>query len=257
MRIVGPSVSRRAALAALATLTAVAPPSVPLPVAAISATTMSGKTRPDLGLVLIEAPSVVGNTINAEVLLSDGLIATTAFDTKWPIAEGAYYDVEAKTRDGDAAFLQIQKCTQGKSLATLPKSFFTGAILGVDGRYGAYGAPTDIKVLADSGKDSGSPDLRTLELTFDTLTPGATTIGRKAVVSAIQPKGSADILMLVSSASASRWKKPDIEAEARAAAKSFRVVATRSTSMEQLPSFDYRYGKTTGPSNMKSRNDGF
>ena len=32
-------------------------------------------------------------------------------------------------------------------------------------------------------------------------------------------------------------------------------VTTRPSSLKQLPSSDYRYGKTSGPSNMSSRND--
>ncbi len=90
-------------------------------------------------------------------------------------------------------------------------------------------------------------------------------------------------LGLPSGASAARWKKSGAEADARAAAQSLRVVGTRKTALApevqplpetprhprtscirhqprldvspQAPS-DYRFGKTTGPSSMKSRNDG-
>ena len=44
------------------------------------------------------------------------------------------------------------------------------------------------------------------------------------------------------------------EAAAREAASSFKV-STRATDLKYAASTDYRYGKTSGPSNMSSRND--
>ena len=78
-------------------------------------------------------------------------------------------------------------------------------------------------------------------------------IPRRAVVSATQPAGSSEIVMLVSGCSATRWKKGG-EAAARSAAGSFRVAA-RPTELKYAAYTDYRFGKTSGPSNMSSRND--
>jgi len=219
---------------------------------AISATTMTGKTRPDLGVVLVDSVTQQGQTLSADLVVAGGLICSVAFDSKWKLAEGGYYDVEANTRDGEAAFLQRVALPKGSTLDSLPAKWFTSAVLGVDGRYGAYGAPVDGKVIADvtsSGK-------RLVDISFTSLSPGGAESSRKAVVSAVQPAGSTDALLLVAGASAARWKKSGAEADARAAAQSLRVVGTRKTALAPEAPSDYRFGKTTGPSSMKSRNDG-
>jgi len=185
-------------------------------------------------------------------VVSGGLVASVAFDSKWKLAEGGYYDVEANTREGDAAYLQRVPLPAGKDLASLPAKFFTAAVLGVDGRYGAYGAPVDGKVIADVS-DNGK---RLVDISFTSLSPGSAELPRRAVVTAIQPSGSTDLILLVAGASASRWKKGTGEAEARAAARSLRLVSARPSSLQAVAQSDYRYGKTTGPEKMKSRNDG-
>lgn len=219
---------------------------------AISATTMTGKTRPDLGVVLVDQVSQQGQTLSADLVVAGGLICSVAFDSKWKLAEGGYYDVEANTRDGEAAFLQRVALPKGSTLDSLPAKWFTSAVLGVDGRYGAYGAPVDGKVIADvtsSGK-------RLVDISFTSLSPGGAESARKprcqpaperamcrlpccftvahafapdiarpsspdapspsrlvcehqsrkAVVSAVQPAGSTDALLLVAGASA-MWQR--------------------------------------------------
>ena len=61
----------------------------------------------------------------------------------------------------------------------------------------------------------------------------------------LQPKGSADAVMLVSSTTSTRWKK-GAEAGARQAAESFRVERTRATSNPRAPSSDYRFEERGG-----------
>ena len=151
---------------------------------------------------------------------------------------------------GDTAFVQVMP-GQG-SLSGMKKSAFTDAILGSEGRYGAYGAPYDVKVLSDTKDESA--DSRTLEVSFTALGP-MTEVDRRAIVTAKTAKGSRDIVMLISGTQAARWKKGGKE-DALGVTSSFRV-ATRPTDLKAVPSTDYRYGRTSGPSNMKSRNDGF
>ena len=251
MKLPSPRLERRSALLhALAMLPAMqlAPNAL-----AISATTMTGKTKAELNMVLVEPVRAQGGTSSAELVLSDGLLASAAFDSKWGLAEGGYYDIEAKTKDGDAAFVQLKTLGAGERLENLKKSWFTDAILSVDGRYGAYGAPTDVKVISDTPNPTG----RILEIAFTALSPGMAEVQRRAVVSALQPKGSTDVLMLVASSSAARWKKSNAQVEARQAADTFRVTAVRKTELKQIASTDYRFGKTSGPEGMRSRNDGF
>lgn len=224
-----------------------------LPAHAISATTMSGKSRPELGVILVEAANSAGSTISGEMVLAGGKIGVAAFESKFPLAEGGYYDIESKAKEGgEGAFVQVAPLPKGQSLSTLKKDWFLATICDVTGRYGAYGAPVDGKVLAD---DKGSSDKRLLDVSFNVLRPDGAEAPRKAVVSAVQPAGTSEVVLLVSSAPSAAWKKGG-EAEARKSAASFRV-ATRPTELKQEPSADYRFGKSSGPSSMKSRNDGF
>lgn len=219
---------------------------------AISATTMTGKSKPELGIILVDEVKQEGKTgITGNVVLADGLVASVNFNSPWPIAEGGYYDVEVKSRDGDTAFVQVAKVPAGKSLVTVPKSFFVNSILGVEGRYGAYGAPTDVKVLTDDAAGA----TRRLEVAFTALSPGAAEVQRRAFVTATQPAGSTEAVMLVAGTAAPRWKKGGKE-EAQRAVDSF-AVTTRPTTLKQEPASDFRFGKTSGPGSMKSRNDGF
>ena len=63
------------------------------PALAISATTMSGKTRPDTGCVLVSEPRIekIGKAqvLNAELVTSDGYVATASFETPWFLQLGA------------------------------------------------------------------------------------------------------------------------------------------------------------------------
>mmetsp|Transcript_30890 Transcript_30890/g.77144 ORF Transcript_30890/g.77144 Transcript_30890/m.77144 type:complete len:290 (+) Transcript_30890:22-891(+) len=219
---------------------------------AISATTMSGKTKPELGVYLSEAPRVDGRFVSADLVLREGLLATVGFemDPTFKLQEGGYFDVEASSKEGDNAFVQVAALPRGQSLEQLKPSFLAAAVLGVSGRYGSYGAPVDVKVLAE-GSSRGA---RTVDLAFTALSPGMAEVPRRATLTAVQ--AGSDVVMLVSGSSSSRWKKSGGEAIARKASASFRVLATRPTALKQEPSADYRYGKTSGPSNMSSRNDG-
>ena len=55
------------------------------PALAISATTMSGKSKPELGVILEEAPLNSGSTISANLVLENGKIASAAFESKFPL----------------------------------------------------------------------------------------------------------------------------------------------------------------------------
>ena len=247
MRLPSP-IARREVLRLPLALAAVLGPFPSLPAHAISATTMSGKSKPELGMILVDEPKQTGASISAEAVLPGGKVASVSYQSKFPLVSGGYYDVETMaTEGGDGAFVQI--ATAKGDLASLKKDWFLQAICGVTGRYGSYGAPTDAKVLADD-KGSGT---RMLDISFTVLSPSMAEIQRRAVVSATQPAGSSEVVMLVSGCSASRWKKGG-EAAARGAASSFKV-STRATDLKYTASSDYRYGKTSGPSNMSSRND--
>ena len=223
----------------------------PAPASAISATTMTGKTKPDLGIILVKEPEATKGGVTGEFIISGGNAALVKFDSPWPLAEGGYYDIEAKSKDGsDSAFVQLVNLPSGKTLSSAPKTFFTDMLLGVDGRYGAYGGCTvgAVKELDADGK------ARQLEISFEALTPGGSEIARRGTLTAV-PVSPSQVVMLFASTSAGRWKKGGKD-EAMKAVSTFSVT-TRPTTLAYEPTSDYRSGKTSGPSNMKSRNDGF
>jgi hypothetical protein len=113
------------------------------------------------------------------------------------------------------------------------------------GRFSAYGPPTDVKVRSDVTTGG----TRYLDINFSVLSASGSDSPRRGVIAAVQPQGSNDAVMLVSSATSSRWKK-GADASARQAAESFRVASTRSTTIRREPSSDYRYG-TEGRSNVE------
>lgn len=221
---------------------------------AISATTMSGKSKPELGCIVAEEPTVVGKSgVAADLVLTSGL-ATVSFESPWKLAEGNYYDVAAKSQEGDAAFVQVADLP-GK-LSSLSKGFFSDTILSLNGYYGAYGQPFDGVFKETTASTANGAGARAFECTFTPLGPSGDGAPRKGIVTAVQPAGSKQVVMLVASTSATRWKKAKGEKDCRTAAESF-TVRMSPTSLKAEPSSDFRYGKTSGPSGMKSRNDGF
>ena len=58
------------------------------------------------------------------------------------------------------------------------------------------GSATDIKVLSSDDKAKA---MRMFEVTFSALSPGGQEAPRHAIVSALQPEGSTDVVMLVGS----------------------------------------------------------
>mmetsp|Transcript_99963 Transcript_99963/g.177359 ORF Transcript_99963/g.177359 Transcript_99963/m.177359 type:complete len:326 (-) Transcript_99963:76-1053(-) len=208
---------------------------------AISATTMAGKSKPALGVILVDAPQQTGKTISGEVILNGGLIAQLAFETPWGLATGGYYDMEAspgKARggSGEAAFVAVSTLPAGETLSSVPKDFFNKALLDVTGRYGSYGAPSEVKW---KGVGDSSDAVRKLKVSFNTASPNNVDVPRKGIVTALKTEGSQDVVMLMSSTTASRWGEGG-EQEAGQAAQTFRIASTRKTKLEAKDSNDYR-----------------
>ena len=167
----GTPLARREVLRLPLALAAVLGPFPSLPAHAISATTMSGKSKPELGMILVDEPKQTGASISAEAVLPGGKVAAISYQSKFPLVSGGYYDVETMASEGgDGAFVQI--ATAKGDLASLKKDFFLQTICSVTGRYGSYGAPTDAKVLADD-KGSGT---RMLDISFTVRSPSAAEI---------------------------------------------------------------------------------
>ena len=217
----------------------------------LGASTIAGKSRPVTGCVLLDSVSSSGPdatpTLTAELVLDGGVAATATFESRMgPVARGFYYDVEARnSKLGDSAFVQVAALPPGgdaDALATVPAAFFTKALFRPDGRFGAFGAPTDVRVLSDRFSDGR----RTLELSFAALSPGNTEVPRRALVAAVAPPESGDVVMLVVGATAGRWRSSGADAAAAATSASFRVKNVRSMKLRRERAADYRFEEQGG-----------
>ena len=219
-------------------------------VAAGGPSSLSGKPRPETGVVLLEPVGQSGKSITAELLCSSSggsSISTVAvFETPWAVAKGNYYDVEARSKGGDAAFIHVAAlpATQ-KPIEALPASFFTDAVLGATGRFGSYSAPQITSVSKSVSMSAQPPKLpssatRFIDVSFSALTQSGYEVPRRGVIAAVQPEGSTDIVMLVSSVSAAKWKKGG-EADVRQSAESFRIERVRPSKLSRSSDNDYRY----------------
>ena len=180
--------------------------------------------------------------LNAELVTSDGYVATASFETPWFLQLGNYYDVEVRsTEGGDCAFLVSKTPPQGTSSSA---SWFSDNIFGISGRYGAYGAPQDVRVLRDE-RDRSLDGGRLLEYSFTAL-KGNAEVQRRAFVRAMTPPGSKDVVILVAGTTASRWRKENGEKTSRAVVDSLRVSSSK-TNLKKDEASDYRTYKSKMP----------
>jgi len=219
----------------------------------LGAGTMSSRSRPATGVVLIEEVQEAGKkdapTVSAELVLDGGVAATATFQAAsgYPLVRGMFYDVEVKGKAGDSAFMQVAKLPEGKSISDVGDKFFTSNVFSAAGRFGAYGSATDIKVLSS---EKGST--RLIDVTFAALSPGQQEVPRHALVAAVQPEGADDVVMLVGSSTSGAWKK--CEPALRSMAKSFSIASVRKTTIQRKAKNDYRFEDQGGLNERASDN---
>jgi len=212
----------------------------------LGAGTMSSRSRPATGVVLVEEVQASGPkdapSVSAELALDGGVAASVAFQAEpgFALIRGMFYDVEVRNKAGSSSFLQVASLPSGKSLADVSDSLFTKAVFSAAGRFGAYGAATDIKVKSAEA----AAGRRTLDVSFAALSPSGTEAPRRALITAIQPAGSTDVVMLVGSASKNEWPKE--EAKMRAMGKSLEATRMRKSGMQRLAKSDYRFEERGG-----------
>jgi hypothetical protein len=178
------------------------------------------------GAVLAEI--LVGNREQPVAVLA-------SFISPWPLATGSVFDVECRNaKTGDGVFLAVTGNTKGKSaVKDLPDSFFLEDLFQPYGRFSFYGTPTDIKVKKSYTEEETNK--RIIEVSFSNLSQSTQSeIPRNAIISATIPKGTDNAVMLVASASASRWKK-GADAAVRSTVDSFRVVPAPKSSLKIRP----------------------
>lgn len=174
----------------------------------------AGKSRPQTGVVFRDGSEVFqdkrSGQVSAELLTGtkkDPKAVLVSFVSPWRLETGPVFDVECRDgKTGDGAFIAVTKSVAGKSLDELPLSFFLDRLFDPTGRFSFYGSPTDIKVKASKVLDASNRK-RYLELSFSSLSQSTNAeIPRKALLAATLPEGSDNVIMLVGSANANRWK---------------------------------------------------
>lgn len=198
----------------------------------------AGKSKPETGVIFREGSEVSQGKkgdVSAEILLgkmSDPKAVLASFSSPWSLAKSGLFDVECRdSSTGDSAFLAVATGAKGKTVEDLPKSFFVDNLFKSTGRFSFYGSPTDIKVK----KSTQEGAYRFLEITFSNLSQSTNAeIPRIALVTATVPEGTDDVVMLVGSATATRWRKGS-EDVVRKTASSFRATVAPKTNMKIRP----------------------
>lgn len=197
----------------------------------------AGKSRPETGVYLRDGSEVSRNRksgdVNAEIVVNgiDGerMAVFVGYSSPWQLAEGPFYDIECRNqKTSDGAFVQVTQNTKGKSISDIDNSFFLENLLAPTGRFSFYGQPTDVKIK----KSATQGDYRIIDLSFSTLSQATQTeLPRKAQLVATIPKGSSQAVMLIGSASASRWKSGS-DKDIYATVDSFRAIAAPKSSLK-------------------------
>jgi len=191
-----------------------------------------GKTKPQTGVVFRDDASFspdVGSDgmIFSEILAPDKTPVIASFRAPWPILKTS--GIESRDlANPESAFVQVGKIPWTVSCAcSLPTSFFIDTVFSQAGKYGMYGAPTDVKVkkLADSDDDLKLPTI--YAATFTTLTPAMRESERKAFISVKFVGDGA--FMLVTGTTTPRFKNQ--EKLLRTVAESFRCIEAPKSSL--------------------------
>lgn len=177
---------------------------------------------------------------NAELLSPDKeSAALLSFYAPWPMLKSS--GIESRDLSSpESAFVQVAPIPLDsieKYKESIPKSFFISTIFGQQGKYGAYGAPTDIKISklkaksdssSSSQKDS-SGGTTIYQATFTTLTPAMRESERKVYIStSIVGNG---VFMLVTGTTSARFKSQ--EALMSKVAESFLCVSAPTSSLRR------------------------
>ena len=196
----------------------------------------AGKSRPQTGVVFRDGYDVAqdprSGQVTAEILTgtkANPNAVLVSFESKWKLETGPVFDVETRDfKTGDGAFLAVTKSVEGKGLEELPASFFLDRLFDPTGRFSFYGAPTDVKV--KSSKVVGNN--RFIDLSFSNLSQSTNAeIPRKALLVATIPAGTDNAVMLVGSATASRWRK-GADSDVIKTVESFRAIPAPKTNLK-------------------------
>jgi len=203
----------------------------------------AGKSRPVTGVFLRDETDVFRDkrtgAVTAEIILTndttgDNMATLIQYTSPWPLATGGFYDIECRdSKTSEGAFVQVTpKIVGKKSLDEIP--FILDCVFAPSGRFSFYGVPTDIKLKKSvllAGADGGA--YRILDVNFSTLSQATQSeLPRKAQIIATIPKGSSQMVLLIASAPAVRWKKNGADQNVYSTIESFRAVAAPKSNLK-------------------------
>uniref|UniRef100_A0A6U4LDD6 PsbP C-terminal domain-containing protein n=1 Tax=Hemiselmis andersenii TaxID=464988 RepID=A0A6U4LDD6_HEMAN len=110
--------------------------------------------------------------------------------------------MKPKVAGADGGFIVVRS-VEG-DVSGITKDFVKKSVFGRGGKFGAFGAPEDVKFL----KDEMVGNTRLLDVKFTAFSPGGTTIARKGIVAL--SKSGPEVYMLVATTSAARWGKSEV-----------------------------------------------
>ncbi len=153
-----------------------------------------------------------------------------SFTSIWPLAKGTVFDVECRdSKTGDGAFLSVTTRTETNDITKISESFFLDQLFAPTGRFSFYGSPTNIKLKKSEIVDNGKK--RVIEFSFSNLSQSTNAeIPRTAMMVATIPGDLNQAVMLVGSATTSRWSK-GAEKSVRNTIDSFNASLSPRTSM--------------------------
>lgn len=191
-----------------------------------------GKTRPQTGVVFRDPEAAAEITqsksgdVNYEILAPDGSPVSLSFSAPWPLSKSAA-GIESRDVTGgyESAFVQVAELPSGTSLDKIKPAVLSQTIFGSTGKYGMYGAPTDVKIKKLS--QSSSSDI--YQATFTTLTPAMRESDRKAYISASVVGDG--LFLLVTTTTAVRFGK--LEGSLRKVAESFSAIPAPKSNFNQ------------------------
>lgn len=162
-----------------------------------------GKTKPSTGVVFFDSDSVPLQKAQGEVsaeLAIGGKPVRVAFTTPWSLLSTTSGLEARDLQTSESAFVQvIEGVRDVPSSKTAFRDLLLDSVLAQQGKFGAYGSPTDVKVKAVEGRPN------VYSVTFTTLTPGLHETERQLLVGAKAVAGS--IILLVVGSTRQRFKQ--------------------------------------------------
>mmetsp|Transcript_14897 Transcript_14897/g.32483 ORF Transcript_14897/g.32483 Transcript_14897/m.32483 type:complete len:208 (-) Transcript_14897:659-1282(-) len=192
----------------------------------------TGKTRPQTGVVFRdpEAAAEISQSssgdVNYELVSPDGTPVFLSFSAPWPLLKSAA-GIEARDLSGgfESSYVQVVELPKGvKALEDIKPALLSQSIFASTGKFGMYGAPTDIKIKKIAQQSVATT---VYQASFTTLTPAMRESDRKAYISAsIVGNG---LFLLVTTTTSARFGK--LEGVLRKVADSFTAISAPKSNL--------------------------